>query len=157
MSLISRVEHVAKMGSRQPESERLLSRGPVRFLWLVFGFISVGVGGVGVFVPGLPTTVFMLIGASCFARSNPRFEQWILDMPAIGPMVADYRRGLGMPSRAKVSAISMIVIACGLSAGLLITQLLVRLGVAVAGLMGIWFVGLHVPTRERVLSKPGSE
>ena len=145
------------MGSGQPDSERPLSRGPVRFLWLVLGFLSVGVGGVGVVVPGLPTTVFMVIGASCFARSSPRFEKWILDLPGVGPMVGDYRRGLGMPRRAKVLAISMIVVACGISAGLLINQLVVRLVVVAVGLVGVWFVGLHVPTRERVLSKPGSE
>ena len=145
------------MGNGQLNSDRPLSRGPVRFLWLVLGFVSVGVGGVGVVVPGLPTTVFMVIGASCFARSSPRFERWILDLPGVGPMVGDYRRGLGMPRRAKVLAISMIVVASGISAGLLINQLVVRLIVATVGLVGVWFVGLRVPTRERVLSNPGSE
>ena len=145
------------MDRGQPVSQRPLSRGPIRFLWLVLGFISVGVGGVGVVVPGLPTTVFMVIGASCFARSSPRFEKWILDLPGVGPMVADYRRGLGMPRRAKVLAILVMVVACGVSAGLLINRLVVRLVVAAVGLVGVWFVGLHVPTREQVLRKPGSE
>tara|TARA_Y100001947_G_scaffold4622_1_gene3958 strand:+ start:729 stop:1028 length:300 start_codon:yes stop_codon:yes gene_type:complete len=99
----------------------------------------------------------MVIGASCFARSSPRFEKWILDLPGIGSMVGDYRRGLGMPRRAKVLAISMIVVACGISAGLLIKQLVIRLVVVAVGLVGVWFVGLHVPTRERVLRQPGSE
>ena len=157
MSLISPVEYRAKMDSGQPDSERPLSRGPVRFLWLVLGFASVGLGGVGVVVPGLPTTVFMVIGASCFARSSPRFEKWILDLPGIGSMVGDYRRGLGMPRRAKVLAISMLVVACGSSAGLLIKQLVIRLVVIAVGLVGVWFIGLHVPTRERVLRQPGSE
>ena len=145
------------MDSRQPSSEPPLSRGPIRFLWLILGFVSVGLGGVGVVIPGLPTTVFMLIGASCFARSSPRFEKWILDLPGVGSMVGDYRRGLGMPRRAKVFAISMIVVASGISAGLLINQLVVRLIVAAVGLVGVWFVGLRVPTRERVLSNPGSK
>ena len=155
--MISPVEYGAKMRSGQPSSERPLSRGPIRFLWLILGFVSVGLGGVGVVIPGLPTTVFMLIGASCFARSSPRFEKWILDLPGVGSMVGDYRRGLGMPRRAKVLAISMIVVASGISAGLLINQLVVRLIVAAVGLVGVWFVGLRVPTRERVLSNPGSE
>ena len=157
MSLISPVEYRAKMDSGQPDSERPLSRGPIRFLWLVLGFASVGLGGVGVVVPGLPTTVFMVIGASCFARSSPRFEKGSLDLPGSGSMVGDYRRGLGMPRRAKVLAISMIVVACGISAGLLIKQLVIRLVVVAVGLVGVWFVGLHVPTRERVLRQPGSE
>ncbi len=62
-----------------------------------------------------------------------------------------------MPRRAKVLAISMIVVTCGISAGLLINQLVIRLVVVAVGLVGVWFVGLHVPTREQVLSKPGSE
>ncbi|MEE2768281.1 MAG: DUF454 family protein [Actinomycetota bacterium] len=145
------------MGSEKPGSERPLSRGPTRVLWLLLGFVSVGVGGVGVLVPGLPTTVFMVIGASCFARSSPRFEKWILNLPGIGPMVGDYRRGLGMPRRAKGSAISMIVVACGISTGMLISHILVRVAVATVGLVGVWFVGWHVPTREQVLGKTRSK
>ena len=142
------------MDNGQPSPEQLLRRGPARFLWLGLGFLSVGLGGIGVFVPGLPTTVFMVVGASCFARSSPRFEKWILDLPAVGPMVSDYRQGRGMPRRAKMSATSMIVVACGISVGLLIDQLVIRLIVAAMGLVGVWYVGFHVPTRERVLGNP---
>lgn len=128
-----------------------LSRGPARILWLLLGCTSVGLGGIGIFVPGLPTTVFMIIGASCFARSSPRFEQWILHLPAIGPAVRDYRNGLGMPRRAKKLAVTSILLMCALSAGLLIDLLLVRVLVVIVGLVGIWFVGWRVPTREAVL------
>ena len=145
------------MGSEELPSGRNPRRGATRFLWLVLGFISVGIGGIGVVVPGLPTTVFMVIGASCFARSNPRFEKWILDLPGVGPMINDYRQGLGMPRRAKISAISMIILACGISAGMLINQLPLRLTVAAVGLVGVWFVGLHIPTRERILENPNFE
>jgi uncharacterized membrane protein YbaN (DUF454 family) len=86
-------------------------KGPVAWLWLVIGALSVVVGGIGVVVPGLPTTVFFVVAAACFARSNPRFEQWVLDLPRIGPLVRDHRAGLGMPRRAKVIAVVMILAA----------------------------------------------
>ena len=119
----------------------------MRAIWLMAGLTCVGVGGVGVVVPGLPTTVFFIMAAWCFSRSSRRLEQWVLDLPRIGPMVRDYRAGLGMPKRAKIMAISSITLACGLSAGLLIDNLTVRLIVVAAGLFGIWWVGWRVPTR----------
>ena len=144
-------EGTTPVGGSPHQANRSLSHGPARVLWLLLGSVSVGLGGIGVVVPGLPTTVFMIIGASCFARSNPRFERWILDLPGIGPMVGDYRNGLGMPRRAKRFAAVTIILMSGLSAGLLIRLLLIRVLVVVAGLAGVWFVGWRVPTRERVL------
>ncbi|MEL6984556.1 MAG: YbaN family protein, partial [Actinomycetota bacterium] len=90
----------------------------MRLLYLAAGLGFVAIGGVGVIVPGLPTTVFFIMAAWCFSRSSRRLENWVLNLPGIGPMVRDYRSGLGMPRRAKVAAISCIVLAVGLSAGL---------------------------------------
>ena len=125
----------------------------MRPLYLLAGLTCVAVGGIGVFVPGLPTTVFFILAAWFFSRSSPRLEQWVLDLPGIGQMVLDFRSGLGMPRRAKIAAISCIVAAVGLSAGLLIEPLWVRLLVVAVGLIGVWYVGLHVPTREKVLAE----
>jgi uncharacterized membrane protein YbaN (DUF454 family) len=119
----------------------------MRIIWLGAGLAFVGIGGVGVVVPGLPTTVFFIMAAWCFSRSSQRLEQWVLNLPRIGQLVTDYRAGLGMPQRAKVMAISSIVAACGLSAGVMIDNLAIRLGVAAAGVVGIWWVWKRVPTR----------
>lgn len=118
-----------------------------RMAWFAGGWLAVAIGGVGVVVPGLPTTVFFVIAASCFARSSPRFERWVLDLPHIGPLVRDYRAGLGMPRRAKVMAIGTMVLAVGLSAGLLLSSPLVRVSVLILGLIGCWYVAYRVPTR----------
>lgn len=125
----------------------------MRLLYLAAGLGFVAIGGVGVIVPGLPTTVFFIMAAWCFSRSSRRLENWVLNLPGIGPMVRDYRSGLGMPRRAKVAAISCIVLAVGLSAGLLIDNLTVRLLVVALGLIGVWYVGYRVPTRETVLAE----
>ena len=125
----------------------------MRAIWLVAGLSCVGVGGIGIVVPGLPTTVFFIMAAWCFSRSSERLENWVLQLPGIGPMVRDYRSGLGMPRRAKVFAIGCIVVAAGSSAVFPINNPVVQLLVAALGLVGVWYVGLRVPTRETVLAE----
>ena len=129
--------------------------GPARWLWLAAGWVAVGLAILGIVVPGLPTTGFFVLAASCFARSSPRFERWVLGLPTFGPMVRDYRAGLGMPRRAKVVAVGSIVVAVGLSATFALEGA-ARFVVVVLGIVGVWYVGLHVPTRERVLAGVGS-
>jgi uncharacterized membrane protein YbaN (DUF454 family) len=118
---------------------------------LALGWLAVAIGSIGIVVPGLPTTVFFIVAAACFARSSPRFEQWVLNLPKVGPMVRDHRAGLGMPRRAKAVAIGMILVACTLSSLALGSPLLAGI-VMGAGLVGVWYVGWRVPTRERVLA-----
>lgn len=118
---------------------------------LALGWLAVGLGALGIVVPGLPTTGFFVLAAACFARSSPRFEQWVLGLPKIGPLVRDHRAGLGMPRRAKVVAIAMMLTACSLSALALGSPLLAG-AVMGAGVIGTWYVGWRVPTRERMLA-----
>lgn len=126
--------------------------GPTRWLLLGLGLLCVSVGAVGIVVPGLPTTGFFVLAAACFSRSSPRFEAWVLGLPGIGPMVADYQAGRGMPRRAKVLAIGSIVVAGGLSAGLALESTPARAVVVLLAAVGVWFVGWRIPTREAVLA-----
>lgn len=129
-----------------------LAGGATRWLWFGAGWLAVGLGGLGVVVPGLPTTVFFIVAASCFARSSPRFEQWVLDLPRIGPMVRDHRAGLGMSRRAKVFAIgTMWVFAGGSCLAVLDVPLAVALILGLI-LVGTWYIIRRVPTREHVLA-----
>ncbi len=123
-----------------------------RKLWLLSGLLLVGIGSVGVVVPGLPTTVFFIGAAACFARSSPRLEQWVLDLPRIGPLVRDYRAGLGMPRRAKYMAVAMITVVVSLSV-LAIPSFVGQVLTVAFALVGIAYILLRVPTRERVLAE----
>ena len=123
-----------------------------RLVLLTCGFVAVGLGTIGIVVPGLPTTGFFVLAAACFARSSPRFERWVLELPGVGPMVRDHRAGLGMPRRAKVVAIAMMLGACALSSWAIgaPAAAAVILG---AGAVGTWYVGWRVPTREVELAR----
>ena len=126
--------------------------GVRRLALLTVGFVAVGLGTVGIVVPGLPTTGFFVLAAWCFARSSPRFEAWVLNLPTIGPLVRDHRAGLGMPRRAKVVAITMMLAACAISSWSLGSWPLAAV-IMGAGLVGTVYVAWRVPTRERVLAE----
>lgn len=123
-----------------------------RWLWFAVGWVAVAVGGVGIVVPGLPSTVFFIVAAWCFARSSPRFEAWVLSLPTVGPLVRDHRAGLGMPRRAKVLAIAMIVVFSSLSAWSLWHRRVPAVLVIVAAAVGVAYLLWRVPTREQVLA-----
>lgn len=120
---------------------RLLSR----IVWLIIGLSCVGLGTVGIVVPGLPTTVFFIAAAASFTRSSPRLEAWVLALPKIGPAVRDYRAGLGMPLAAKRAAVAMIVIMVSISV-VLVPNLWVKATIATAGIIGLVVI-LRTPTR----------
>lgn len=136
-----------------PTSDRVARRAVVRWWWILIGFVSVGVGSIGIVVPGLPTTVFFIVAAWCFGRSSPRFEQWVLGLPTIGRMVQEHRDGLGMPRRAKVVAIAMMATAVGISVAFNWGREALVIGLVVAGLIGAAVVTWRVPTREKVLAE----
>lgn len=131
------------MTAAEPPIER---RRVVRGAWFALGWCAVALGGIGVVVPGLPTTGFMVAAAACFARSSPRFERWVLGLPGVGKAVADYRAGLGMPRRAKVTAIAMMTVAIGISAGVVVDHAVVRAVIVAAGVVGVWYIVWRVPT-----------
>ncbi len=94
---------------------RVTSNRLLRTLWLVLGLLFTGLGFVGAFLPVMPTTVFLLLAAFFFARSSPRFYAWLLNNPMFGPLIRDWRAGLGMPLRAKILAVGLIVLTMGSS------------------------------------------
>ena len=94
---------------------------------IVIGWISVVLGVLGIFLPVLPTTPFLLLAAACFVRSSPRFYQWLVEHPRLGGYILHYLNGEGIPVRAKVIAISMIWLTMGLSAWLVIPLFWVKM------------------------------
>ena len=87
----------------------------LRYTLFAIGWLSVALGVIGIFLPVLPTTPFLLLAAACFARSSPRFYQWLVDHPRLGPWIRDYLDGNGIPLKGKVYAIGLMWLSIGVS------------------------------------------
>lgn len=84
----------------------------LRPLWLLAGSLALLLGVVGIFLPLLPTTPFVLLAAWCFSRGSERWERWLLHHPRLGPMVRDWRATRAVPLRAKQLATLMMTASC---------------------------------------------
>lgn len=81
-----------------------------RWVWLLCGLLCLITGVVGIVLPLLPTTPFVLLAAFCFSRGSARCEQWLLTHPRFGPMVRDWRANRALPLRAKQLATGMMAV-----------------------------------------------
>lgn len=92
-----------------PKTQRTTARSPVvRGLWVCLGALSFGIGVIGLFLPLLPTTEFMLAAVYCASKGSPRFEAWIRSRRYVGPLITNWETERAIPRRAKYIAISMI-------------------------------------------------
>lgn len=80
----------------------------MRWALLALGWTMVAIGVIGIFLPLLPTTPFLLVAAWAFAKSSDRFRHWLLTHPVLGPPVRDWQRYGAVPTVAKVMAVTMM-------------------------------------------------
>jgi uncharacterized membrane protein YbaN (DUF454 family) len=92
-----------------PDPTEALAAGPLRAVLLVLGFVFVGLAALGVVLPLLPTTPFLLLAAGCFARSSARFYRALLGNRIFGPLIRDWREHGAIPRRAKILAITLML------------------------------------------------
>lgn len=113
---------------------------PLKIILAAAGFISLALGCLGIFLPLLPTTPFLILAAACFARSSPGLHRWLLQRPRLGPMIVDWELHGVIRPRAKISATAMLAGAMAISALLTgraeIIAVLCLISVAVLGF--IW-------------------
>ena len=95
---------------------RLYSNRLARVILIISGWIFVALGVNGILLPVMPTTIFLILAAACFARSSEKFYLWLINNRHLGNLIRDYREHGSMPVRAKVIAILMMNIAIGYSA-----------------------------------------
>lgn len=83
----------------------------MRYLWIGFGWLFVGLGVLGIALPLLPTTPFLLLAALCFSRGSEKIHNWLLNHPTLGPPIHDWQAHRAISRRSKVVAtISMLVL-----------------------------------------------
>ena len=85
-----------------------------------------GLAVLGVFLPLLPTTPFLLLAAACYARSSKRFSNWLLSNRLFGKVIKNYLEGKGVPLKLKAWSISLLWITIGCSAAFAVHILAVR-------------------------------
>jgi uncharacterized membrane protein YbaN (DUF454 family) len=90
----------------------------LRALWLAAGALMLGIGIIGIFLPLLPTTPFVLVAALCFARGDARVERWLLEHRLFGPMVRQWREHRAVSLRAKQIATVSMAVGCAIGAWL---------------------------------------
>lgn len=110
------------------------------------GLLCTGLGVIGIFVPLLPTTPFLLLAAACFARSSDRFHTWLIEHKHLGPLVRGYLDGSGIPARAKRTAITLVWLTLPPSALLLVPPIWAKLSLILLALAITWYIWSQ-PTR----------
>ena len=134
------------MGNNQDIHQAKETKNPLaRWLWMALGCLFVGLGAIGAVVPGMPTTIFLVLAAACFIRSSQRLYDWLISNKTFGPYLKDYREGKGIPLRAKVVALSMIVIFVSFAVFIAIEATQIKILVGLIGLTGFLFVFFKVP------------
>lgn len=118
---------------------------PFRYVLIALGFTAVGLGLVGIFVPILPTTPFLLLAAFFFGRSSPRFYGWLHTNRWFGAYLANYREGRGLPLREKALTIAALWVAILLSAIYALSSWWARGGLAVIA-VAVTVHLLRIPT-----------
>ena len=116
-----------------------------RYLYIIFGLICVTFGALGVVVPGLPTTPFLLLASWLFYRSSPKLQQWLLNS-WLGKYIRSYHRRGGRTLSQKAGAVGIMVAMVLLSTFVFVPAgSVARIIVPIAGAIGVLIVVFLVP------------
>ena len=121
-----------------------------KILWIILGSFFVVIGAIGAVIPGLPTTLFLILAAACYIRSSQKLYDWLITNKTFGPYLKDYREGKGMPRNAKILAVSMIVLFVGYAIIFALEGLMLKVFVGLFGMIGIFYIILKVPSSESI-------
>ena len=116
----------------------------LRYIFIVCGCIAVILGTIGVVVPGLPTTPFVLLASWCFYKSSPRLQAWLLQS-FLGKYIRDYKEKGGLTMRKRLYIIALMATMVSVSIIFFIPNTTVDIIVGIAGLIGCIVVGFVVP------------
>ncbi len=124
----------------------------VRGLFLGAGLAFVAIGVVGIFLPVLPATPFLLLAAACFARGSARFYNWLLNNRTFGPTILEWRRHRSIPWRTKMFAIVLMSGTLAVSIVFYVEDAWLQRALGALGvLLAAWLYS--VPSRDRPARK----
>lgn len=108
--------------------EDLLESRTLRILLIIVGTLSVILGVIGIFVPVLPTTPFLLLAAILYARSSKRFYNWLMTNRFFGSYIKNYREKKGVPLKIKIFTIVILWVTISISALIFVSNIFIRIG-----------------------------
>lgn len=120
----------------------------VRILYILGGTISLILGVIGIFVPGLPTTPFVLLSAALYAKSSEKLYNRLLDNKYLGPRIKSYQRQKGVTLKGKYRIIALMWTMVLISSLLIIKIMVVRIIILSSGVIGAIVVRFFVPTAQ---------
>jgi uncharacterized membrane protein YbaN (DUF454 family) len=143
---------MAERGERPDHDVRLHASPVVRWLLIAAGAVALILGVIGVFVPVLPTTPFLLVAATCFARASPRLYRRLADSKLFGPSIREWRRHRSIPWRTKITAIALMSATLATSIVFFVEPVWLKVALAALGVgLAAWLY--RIPSRDR--PRPG--
>ena len=133
----------------------MLQSTPLRFILLATGWVSLALGIIGIFLPLLPTTPFVLLSAYCFSKSSPRLHSWLINQPRLGPMIQNWEQQGSISQNAKVTSTVLMIGMFGVSF-LLINLSLMLKGMLVCIATGVLYFIWTRPFPLRHLNELGN-
>ena len=124
----------------------------IKVLYIILGTLSLVIGAIGIVVPGLPTTAFLLLAAGLYVRSSPKLYRKLISNKYFGPYILDFQERKGMTRRMKLQAIGTMWVMISISCIFLIKSLTVILfviGLGIVGTVVMGFIVKTVPARTR--------
>lgn len=115
-------------------------------LWIA-GSVSLFLGLIGVVLPGLPTTPFVLLAAACYATASPRLHGWMLNHRSMGRLLRDWEAHRSLTRRTKLIAVGSMLLMVSVSIWSFRHLWIAQALLVVLGAIGAWVV-LRIPTRK---------
>ncbi|MCX6053763.1 MAG: YbaN family protein [Chloroflexi bacterium] len=115
-------------------------------LWVIGGTICIGLAILGILLPVLPTTPFLLLAAFCYGRGSERFYRWLIVRSPFGNYIRNYRDGQGIPLKYKVVTVTLLWLTIGISIGFIVTTWWLKALLAIVA-VGVTFHLSRIKTR----------
>jgi len=128
--------------------EQTISISPfAKYFYLTSGFLLVAIGVIGIFLPLLPTTIFLILASICFLKSSPKANDWLRNHKVLGGYIDNYQNKTGLTRNSKIANIITLWTSISLSAFLLTNELYIRI-ILLAIAIGVTIHLLMIKTKQ---------
>jgi uncharacterized membrane protein YbaN (DUF454 family) len=116
-----------------------------RLTWLIIGFLALALGALGIVLPLLPTTPFILIAAAAFARSSNRLHAWLVNHDVFGSLIDNWQRYGAISRRAKVVSVVAMAAVLGISVAMAAPTMVIVVQLVVLGAAALFILTRPAP------------